>query len=418
MNDKRSGLVKKRHVIHINGFEPIGADGIDRHLTSGIRRFAPVWGATARKSDATISDDGRVLSWDVTTSGPNWTTECRYTVLRWDELMAPYVGKSWVRRVVEGYGALFEFARNGTIKRYFKANVRYGAFVIYPILALVGFALLAVIATLLAVTLGVPWPAVSAPAIALVALLLLMRFLGSALYLDFALADWSFAADLARREVKGLDPVLDSFTATVLTRIREGDADEVIVSGVSLGAVMMAEALARALKEEPGLCRLAPRFAFLTIGSSLLKIGLHPAADGLRRAVGRVGGEPSLFWLEYQAKVDPINFYKTDPVAGMGMAATGKPVVRMIRIREMMSPEDYRRAQRNPLLQHRQFVMPNARRYFYDFYQICFGPLALAERLALGDRLVSSFAEDGSYRKIRGKEGRPRRQRPALQASD
>src|SRR6185312_2340721 len=114
------------------------------------------------------------------------------------------------------------------------------------------------------------------------------------------------------------------------TSVRQAEADEVLVSGVSLGAVMMVEALARAFAADPDFCRRNERLAFLTVGSSLLKIGLHPAADGLKTAVARVAGEPSLFWVEYQAKVDLINFYKTDPVAGMGLPATGKPLVRNV----------------------------------------------------------------------------------------
>ncbi len=73
----------------------------------------------------------------------------------------------------------------------------------------------------------------------------------------------------------------------------------------------------------------------------------------------------------------------------------------MIRIRDMMSAEGYRRAQRSSLHLHRQFVMPNAKRYTYDFYHIAFGPLRLADRIALGKKAVSIFAKDGSYKRKR-----------------
>jgi hypothetical protein len=161
--------------------------------------------------------------------------------------------------------------------------------------------------------------------------------------------------------------------------------------------VMMSEAIARALVRAPRMCRRNGRLVFLTVGSSILKIGLHPAAGRLREVVGKVGSEKPLLWVEYQAKVDFINFFDTDPVADLGNPATGKPIVRMVRIREMMSDEEYRRAQRNSLLLHRQFVMPNSRRYYYDFYQICFGPMLMPERIRLGNQVVSAFADDGSY---------------------
>ena len=62
----------------------------------------------------------------------------------------------------------------------------------------------------------------------------------------------------------------------------------------------------------------------------------------------------------------------------------------------MMSAEDYRRAQRKlaappPAVRHAE-----RRRYFYDFYQICFGPVPLAARVDHGDKLVLAFTKDGS----------------------
>ena len=96
--------------------------------------------------------------------------------------------------------------------------------------------------------------AATAPLAALVVFALLCRFLGSYFYLDFALADWAFAADLARRDVDGLEAVLERFTGVVVGSVRESDADEVRRLGVSLGAVMMAEAIgAGARGREPDL---------------------------------------------------------------------------------------------------------------------------------------------------------------------
>ena len=214
-------------------------------------------------------------------------------------------------------------------------------------------------------------------------------------------ADWACAADLCRREVPGMEALVEQFAGVVIEAIRDPEADEVLLSGVSLGAMMMVEAIARAYRSTPGLDKEVGHTAFLTVGSSIMKIGLHPAATALRQDVYRVGAEKSLFWVEYQAKVDPINFYKTDPVADLGNPKTGSPIIKMIRIRDMMSAEGYRRAQRGSLHLHRQFVMPNAKRYFYDFYHIGFGPLRLADRVRLGKKAASIFAGDGSYKRKR-----------------
>ncbi len=399
MNEPGPPLSRKRRIVHISGFEPVAPEMLTRRLTSGLARFAPLWGAKASRSEPELSPDGRKISYEVTTSGPNWSSTCHYAILRWDELMAPYVGRSWLGRVLSGYRALLEFAWTGTIRRYFKAHVRYGLFVIYPFLVLGLFAVAALILGLIAWAAGVPDAPVAVPAIVLVSFALMLRLLGGLFYLDFALADWAFAADLARGEVKGFEAVVARFADEVRAGCADTEADEVLLSSISLGAVMFVEAIARALKDDPALFRSGSRIAFLSVGSSILKIGLHPAAEKLRRVVGRVGAERSLFWVEYQAKVDFINFHKTDPVADLGNPPTGRPLVRSVRMRDMMSEADYKRAQRNLLLIHRQFVMPNGRRYFYDFYQICFGPMLLHERISLGETAAAAFAADGSFRK-------------------
>jgi hypothetical protein len=412
MSDAGSPHIFKRRIVHIAGFEPIPPDTIAHRLSSGLKRFAPLWGAKVTRSEPELAPDGRAMSFDVAAVGPNWTTHSRYTVLRWDELMAPYVERPWLGRVLAGYRALFEFALTGTIGRYFRANLRYGLFVIYPFLVLGGCALLAVLIALAAIYAGAPVPLLTAPLVAVAVFALAMRYIGSLFYLDFALADWAFAADLARRDIAGLDGILDRFVAEVLAAAEDQDADEVLLSSISLGAVMMVETLARLLAVRPAIFRRIRKLALLTVGSSILKIGLHPAAEELRAKVGKVGSERPLLWVEYQAKVDFINFYRSDPVADLGNPPTGKPFVIAVRIREMMSEAEYRRARRNSLLLHRQFVMPNGQRYFYDFYQICFGPMPLKLRMSLGNGVVGAFAEDGSYRA----SAEPVQQRPALAA--
>jgi hypothetical protein len=111
-----------------------------------------------------------------------------------------------------------------------------------------------------------------------------------------------------------------------------------------------------------------------------------------------VVAEPSIYWAEFQANSDIFSFYKTDPVALMGIPPCGKPIVRIARIRHMLSDEGYRAIKRNPLRLHLQFTHGNERRYFYDFLMIFCGPLPLRTRIERPDReVVDAFAPDGSY---------------------
>jgi hypothetical protein len=40
--------------------------------------------------------------------------------------------------------------------------------------------------------------------------------------------------------------------------------------------------------------------------------------------------------------------------------------------------------------------MGNERRYFYDYYMLCCGPIALADRVENPDRAVADFGADGA----------------------
>ena len=395
--------VASRHVVHINGFEPVSPERLDSRMQSGLKKYAALWDVAIDAQPKTVGENGRSVRWIVDAKGSNWRTRCDYTVLRWDDLMMPYVERPWPMRMWRGFGALFEFIRTGTMRRYFKANLRYGLFTLYPLLALAAFFLMALGFAGLLLLFGIPAPAVVAPLGGLVVFLLLLRFVGGYIHLDFALADWSFAADVARRDVPGLDAIIDHYAEVVREAIEDEQADEVLLSSVSLGSMMLVEALAVAFDRDPDLKNRAKRAAFLTVGSSIMKIGLHPAADALRQRVNRIGTETSLFWAEYQAKVDPINFYKTDPVADLGFARTGRPIVKLIRIRDMMTADAYRRAERKLLYLHRQFVMPNGQRYGYDFYQVAFGPMRLKDRAGLGPKAAAAFGKDGRFKRRRSR---------------
>ncbi|MBN9023383.1 MAG: hypothetical protein J0H08_15100, partial [Rhizobiales bacterium] len=156
--DRRASLplVTRRRVVHISGFEPVSPETLDRRMKSGLRKFGALWGASVTVDQPALSPDRRAMTWKVDATGPNWETHCDYTVLRWDELMEPYTGRSWLGRMVHGYAALFALVFNGTLARYFRANIRYGLFFLYPLLLLFGFVVLGVLAGFAAAALGIP----------------------------------------------------------------------------------------------------------------------------------------------------------------------------------------------------------------------------------------------------------------------
>jgi hypothetical protein len=91
-----------------------------------------------------------------------------------------------------------------------------------------------------------------------------------------------------------------------------------------------------------------------------------------------------------------MNFYKTDPVSEMALAATGRPVVRIVRIRSMLDPTSYRRIRRNFYRVHSQFVSGNERRTAYDYFMFICGPFSAEQQVKLPNGAASEIDEGGA----------------------
>ena len=388
--------VRKRCFVQMTGYEPVGPDHQHRRFIREMARFQKTWNVQAQVSPPNVAADGSVASWTVETSGPNWRVATDFHWFRWDDFVTDDGRRSDWLRFPLGIAALMEFVLSGTVLKYFVVAWRYGGFFLSPLLYIVGMAWLAIGLTRFAVGhLGLPYHMLLAPLIWLAIYVALRWTFGRFIHIGYALDDWYFARDFVHRVRPQLEARLDRLAGELVRLVRETDADEIVVHGHSLGAPLSLVVVDRALQLDPQLGGGKP-LHLVSSGSSLLKVALHPAADWLRQAVGRLANAPSIYWVEYQALVDIINVYKVDPTVALGLPATGKPIVRIVRIRMMVEEHTYRRFHLNFLRVHRQAVMGNERRYFYDYYMLCCGPLALADWVAHPRRAVAAFAADGA----------------------
>jgi hypothetical protein len=385
-------VVEKRCMLHLGGYEPMPPDRYHRRFERELRRFERTWNVSASLLRPTLSADGLVASWHISTRGPNWRVETEFRLLRWDDLVAADRARPGWERVLRGGVALADFAVSGAALRYFRVNWRYGLFFATPIVVLASFA---AIALALAAYLGRMEP-ILAPLVALAVFAGLLYWPGQWLQLGYLLDDWSFAADFAHRRRRDIEARLDRLAEQLLEDVRSRRFDEIIVSGHSLGAAFLPTLVDRVLQQDPVLGGAGASLNLMSTGSSLLKIALHPSAAWLRAAVGRIVGAPAVYWVEYQALVDVINFYRTNPVKALNLPDCGKPIVRVVHMRDMLDAATYRRLRGDFFRLHRQFMMGNDKRYFYDYYLTCCGPLALGVAVAAAERLTRLFGPDSA----------------------
>jgi hypothetical protein len=393
---QQARLLRKRCFVQMTGYEPVGAERQHHRFIREMARFQKAWNVQGEVAPPVVSADGAVASWSVACFGPNWRVATEFHWFRWDDFVRADLAESDWWRFPLGIAALMEFILTGTVVKYFIVAWRYGGFFLYPLLFILGMMWLSISVTRFAVIhLGLPYHMIFAPLLWL-AIFVAFRFtFGRFVQIRYALDDWYFARDFIHRARPELEKRLDVLAHELVRIVRATDADEIVVDGHSLGAPLSLVVVDRALQLDPQLASRGKQLHLVSTGSSLLKVALHPAAGWLRETVGRVANAPGIFWVEYQALVDIINVYKVDPVVALGMPATGRPIVKIMRIRMMVEEHTYKRFHLNFLRIHRQAVMGNERRYFYDYYMLCCGPIALADRVEYPDQSIAAFGADG-----------------------
>jgi hypothetical protein len=390
-------LVRKRCFLQIIGYEPVGVEHQHRRFIREMARFQKAWNVQGTVSPATLSADNAVANWTVDTSGPNWRVATDYYYFRWNDFVDADMQESDWWRFPLGIAALFEFILTGTAVRYFVVAWRYGSFFILPLLYILGMIWLSIaVARSIADDSNLPYSSIWVLPLALAIFIVLRLTFGRTLFIRFALDDWYFARDFIHRVRPKIGERLDRFARELVRLVHESDADEIIVDGHSFGAPLSLVVIDRALQLDPRLGDRGKLLNLVSSGSSLLKLALHPAAAWLREVVGRVAKSPAIYWVDFQARADIINSYKVDPVVALGIPATGKPIVKIIDIRLMLEKATYRRLHFNFLRIHRQATMGNERRYFYDYYMLCCGPIPLIERIDHSDSVVAAFSADGA----------------------
>jgi pimeloyl-ACP methyl ester carboxylesterase len=396
-----ASMVFKRHILFVAGFDPFDIAAQYRRFQREIRTYQKTWNASATVSDLKQADE-LVGHWVASAQGPNWSTQATYEPLAWHDIVVNDTAQPMPPQLKAGAVTFWDFVASGTVARYFVSNYRYALFFMVPFMDVLLFAAGAIAAGWwVAVQLPVApvLAALVAIVIALAVFLLLMRWPGRRWRVSQGLADWISARDYMYGRHRELAARVEAFTERLLACVRRGEADEILVVGHSLGAIIAVDALARALAVDPQLGRRGPVLSLLTIGATIPKLTLHPAATRLRACVERVAAEDSISWGEFQSRQDPISFFSFDPVALRPFEdnAGGKPHIRLINFRDLVTPQRMRRLLLSFMRVHYQFVMAAERRGTYDFFMLVCGPAPLARAVWAPRGCAELIGDDGSY---------------------
>ncbi|MBX3596042.1 MAG: lipase [Rhizobiaceae bacterium] len=368
-------IITKRAIFFVGGYDPKSPQTFFARMDKEIARFEKLWGAQIDRAETEeLHETGRAVLC-ATIGGRTVTTEFNFFVL--DSLVLTDFAKPLPVRVGKYLLTFADFVVTGTAFRIFMKAWRFGLYFLFPFLMICLFASLG----WLAGAVVQPWLGWLSTPFGFGVYALAQWKLGERWPVNHLMDLWSFSRAFIRKARLDAEALMDSFAACVVERARSGSFDEILLVGHSTGGLLILDIAGRCVERDPDFSNRAPQISVLTLGSTALKAGLHPAAKQFRERVARLADDGKIHWVEIQCLTDVINFYKTNPAREMGIADREDfPLVRTIRVKDMLEAHTYKRIKKSFFRVHYQYIFGNTKHYWYDFFQICCGSIPLLER--------------------------------------
>lgn len=378
-------LVTKRAIFFLGGYEKKNVQSFFARCDREIGRFEHLWQTKVTRGKLTLLGE-QVGQRRYSTQGENWRVETDLVFQSLDPIVDRDFDRPVWRRIAHYKLSALDYLFTGTAFRFIRHAWRFSIYFFYPIIM---FWLAFAIALFAALAIGGTGSVIQAglSLVILCAVFATLVKLGGNRYFVLHLMDlWSFSRDYIRGPRGDIDQLLDRYARIIADEVDKGGYDEVILVGHSTGGALMLDAAARARQLDPQITSKVAKFNIMTVGSTALKIGLHPAANWYRQRLEELFSDSRVGWFEFQCLADLINFYRTDPAKLMGLdlapshGGLPRPARAHVRMSMMVSPSRYKRMKGNFFRLHYQFVYGNTVRYFYDFFAICLGPAFLSDR--------------------------------------
>ncbi|MEP7454453.1 hypothetical protein [Phyllobacterium sp. SB3] len=374
--------VVRRLVILLPGFEHMPVEAHYRRFVREAGKTAPVYDMAPTEPSSlhvdTVDNGISVGRFSLDTKGDDWSAHTDFALYGLGDITLFYASRNPATRLLSGLFALLDFIISGTFFRFIITSWRYALFFIYPLLVIAGIIVASASAGYLIDDVFPHSPFVL-PGAGLLAAVCLFWFSASKLHLLLLMDDWTFARDMARGKRPEVVRKMENVVTHAAALISEAPADtEIIVAAHSLGAICALPIIDEALKRNK-----SRRYGLLTVGSSLLKVALHPSAAHLRDSVANVA-QSNTTWIDAQSLTDPMNFYKSDPIRDLDIAKGRSPVLMQVRFRHQLCEESYKAIRRDFFRVHRQFVFGVDKRTRYSWHAILCGPQRFADIAARG----------------------------------
>ncbi|PDT18201.1 hypothetical protein CO670_04955 [Rhizobium sp. J15] len=379
-------LIEKRVVLHFPGFEPLDGLAHRARYERSARQSSAVWGYSIKTG--TPDDGSDPLSFEVTTGqaapgkadegagadSAGWQTQSRIHMVEHDALVRRLRSGNTLSQILAGFRSCAQIILEGGMRGYFRHAWRFGLFFLFPFLLTALALALTVQIAILPNEFGFSaWHMLWSAPLALCFFIFAFLPFSERFHTLHLFADWEMAVALGRMDRADFNDWLENRASAVRKALTE-EADEYVISSHSMGSSVAAHVIGILLEREPEIFR-GKRVVFATLGSAILQCALLSSATLLRARVGLIARCPEISWLDVQCLTDSINFYKVPVVAVCGHGGAPPAKILLIRVKQMLTGEHYRKIRKDQLRVHRQYVLGPDLQAPFDFTLMTSGPM-------------------------------------------
>ena len=123
-------VIRRRHVIYVEGYDPQGAKGYYRLFERGWSRF-PEALAVAGAARTAVVESQDFARWDVELAGPNWTVNTRYDFLRQEHIIRANMAEPLWRQLPRAMAWAADYILSGALWRVMRASGYFGSVLLY-----------------------------------------------------------------------------------------------------------------------------------------------------------------------------------------------------------------------------------------------------------------------------------------------
>ena len=378
--------INRRAIFFVGGFDPKSPQAFYERMDRENGRFETLWNTQVSREPLANDVGDIVCSMFQTTGedlGQEWSTQTDFHYLSLNDIVLKDFSLPLYKRILRYLVSFGDYVLTASALKFIWHNWRFSLYFFYPMFMLALSVLLGLALALWVGSFDFAYATLAAVTVFGTFLSLCYYYVLKRSFVPHLMDLWSFSSEYLYRRRPDMDEKLDRLADQIFQAASSDAYDEVLTIGHSTGGALILDATARAMERHPEYAVHASKVVVLTVGSTALKIGLHPFAGWYRNRLENLFANSDTRWMEWQCITDVINFHGTDPskLMGFGDRMQQKINVKSLRVREMVDRAVYMRIKRNYFRVHYQFVYANTQKYIYDFPAICFGPVSLPSRV-------------------------------------